>query len=76
MRRTIPEFEITIDYYPGGDGPIGLSGGPYGMMGSWTSDRESMEFSIDGRRVSGSGTFRVATEQGPQMVEGSFDVTC
>jgi len=71
-----PEFEITIDYYPGGDGPIGLSGGDYVMMGSWTSNPETVEFAIDGRWVSGTGKFTVATEQGPQTVDGSFEVTC
>lgn len=69
-------FEITVDYYPDGDGPVGLSGGKYGAVGSWSSVRESMKFEIDGRQFRGTGTFSVTTEQGPKSVAGSFEITC
>jgi len=71
-----PAFEIVVDYFPDGDGPIGLAGGEYAAMGSWRTVRESMQFDINGRQVRGSGTFTVITEQGQKSVEGSFDITC
>ena len=43
---------------------------------TWRSVRETVEFSIDGDRVSGSASFSVATVQGPRSVEGSFEISC
>ena len=71
-----PDFEITVDYYPDGDGPIGVTGGSYGRAGSWGTQRPTVTFTIEGKHVRGTATFDVITQQGQQTVDGSFSITC
>jgi len=71
-----PEFEIAVDYYPDGDGPIQLTGGKYGAIGSWRAVRDTTQFDISKRQVRGTATFKLTTEKGQSSVEGAFDISC
>ena len=69
-------LEVTIDYYPENDGPIGVILGTDGRDGSWFSSRESTKFEIDGRQVRGTTTFTEFRGGNGKSAEGSFEIRC
>lgn len=69
-------LEVTIDYYPENDGPIGVILGTDGRDGSWFSSRETTKFEIDGRQVRGTTTFSEFRSGNGKSAEGSFEISC
>ncbi len=69
-------YEVTIDYYPENDGPIGVVLGTDGHDGSWFAIREAVKFEIDGRQVRGTATFSEFRSGRGKTAEGSFEITC
>ena len=69
-------LEVTIDFYPDGDGPSGVTLGTDGREGSWFSMRETLQWRIDAQRVSGTATFSEYRGGMGKTAEGSFDISC
>jgi hypothetical protein len=66
-----PDTEIVIDY-DAERGPIGVRVEKPNGRPAWSAGENDLAFTIDGKKVSGSGTF---TEAGRQA-QGRFEVAC
>ena len=70
----VRKLEIVIDHDPSGLKGVRL-GSESGSDG-WYSVSGSIEFEIDGKRVSGSGTFSARLGGGGETASGNFVVDC
>ena len=68
------KLEIVIDHDP--SGPSGVRLGSESGSDGWFSVAGSIEFEIDGKRVSGSGTFSARMGGGGETAHGNFAVDC
>ena len=76
MLQKTSRSEITIDYYPDGDGPIGATLGDDRREGSWFALRETINWQVDGRKVHATATFSEYRGGNGKKAEGSFTISC
>jgi len=68
-------LEIVIDYTTQ-RGPVGVSVGSDRREGSWFAVKDSLQWQIEERQVSGTATFSEFRSGNGKTAEGSFEISC